>query len=66
MLSYNEIYSILVNLDMVTLEQIINQVNNIYEIQNNLVIFSHILCHYTHLIKPFINIIIEWMKILRN
>ena len=56
LLSYNKIYSILINLDMYELEQIINQVNNIYEIQNNLIKFSHILCHHTHLIKPYIDI----------
>ena len=55
-LTYNEIYSILVNMDTYTFENIIKNIKNIDEIKNNLKIWSCILHEYHHLIKTYDNI----------
>jgi hypothetical protein len=54
LLSYDDVYNILVYIDMYMFDNIINNINNINEIKNNLKIFSCILCNYTLLIKPYI------------
>jgi len=55
-LTYDEIYNILVHLDLYTFNNIVRQINSIDEIKNNLHVFSYILSHHTNLITPVINI----------
>ena len=55
-LTYNEIYNILVNLDLYTFNNIIKQINSIDEVKNNLHVFSYVLSQYTDLITQVINI----------
>ena len=55
-LTYPEIYTILVNLDLYTFNNIIKQINSIDEIKNNLHIFSYVLSHHVNLINLVINI----------
>lgn len=56
LLSYNDIYSILVHIDSYTFNNIIENINSLNEIKNNLKIFACILDEYRHLIKPYINL----------
>lgn len=55
-LTYPEIYTILVNLDLYTFNNVIKQINSIDEIKNNLHIFSYVLSHHVNLINLVINI----------
>ena len=55
-LTYNEIYNVLVNLDLYTFNNIVKQINSIDEVKNNLHVFSYVLSHHTNLIPPAINI----------
>jgi hypothetical protein len=55
-LTYNEIYNILVNLDLYTFNNVVKQINSIDEIKNNLHVFSYVLTQHTNLITPVINI----------
>lgn len=55
-LTYNEIYNILVNLDLYTFNNIVKQINSIDEVKNNLHVFSYVLSQHINLITPVINI----------
>jgi len=54
LLSYDDIYNILLHINRNTFNNIINNINNINEIKKNTEIFSYILCQYRDLIKPYI------------
>jgi hypothetical protein len=55
LLSYDEIYSILVNMNNYAFNLIINNLNNLCEIKNNCKIFSSLLVGCTNYILPYIN-----------